>query len=315
MDNLRLAHEKRSNAAQIITSILLLRTRQILVLQTSLVGAILNNLLLMPGFAFLLGGWNRTEQFFNITVASTIGTMLLLAILSLMIPTAVQLLTKTSAVNLLQQSRGTSVVLLLCYGLLLLFQLKTHAAMFNEPSLKVPKRETAHTAHKDGEAKVAIAQIGAGAGAISTRIDPPHDEDDEEDEEEVPQLHLLTALATLIAATTILTFNTSFATDSINGLLEEVGMTETFLGIVILPLLGNDPATLIVAVKDKMDLTLDLTLGKCVQTALLVIPFIVILAWMMAIDLTLNFGSFETLVMLAGVLVVNHVIQDGKSNW
>ena len=141
-------------------------------------------------------------------------------------------------------------------------------------------------------------------------------EDEDEEEMDEPQLPFLTAVGTSILFTTFLTFNTLFATDSINGLLEHVGISETFLGLVILPILSNDPTTLIVAVKDKMDLTLALTLWKCVQIALLVIPFIVILGWIMDVDdMTLNFGSFEIVVLFASILVVNYIVQDGKSHW
>ena len=305
-----------SNASQLITSILLLRSRQILVLQTSLVGAILSNLLLTPGFAFLFGGINRVEQYFNITLAQTTGEMLLLATLSLLVPTAATALTQTIGDGVVKQSRGTSVVLLTCYGMFMFFQLKTHSDMYNEPSQKVEKRKTSKL--EDGTALRSIATIGAGyaatAGGEINQDRPLYVEEDDEPEE--PQLPLATAIIVLAGSTTILTFNTLFATNSIQGLLERVGLSETFLGLVILPILSNDPTTVMVAVKDKMDLTLGLTLGKCVQIALLVLPFIVILAWIMGIDqMTLSFGSFETLIMLTSVIVVNYIVQGGKSHW
>ena len=123
-----------SNAAQLITSVLLLRSRQLHVLRTSLVGANLSNLLLMPGLAFVVGGVNRREQFYNITVAQTTGEMLLLAVLSLMIPTAGRLMTATPPEGIVKQSRGTAVVLIVCYVLYMFFQLKTHNDVYSEHS-------------------------------------------------------------------------------------------------------------------------------------------------------------------------------------
>ena len=256
------------------------------------------------------------EQHFNITFAQCISTMLLLAVLALMIPSAAQVLTKTDTKGIVQQSRGISVVLLLAYGCSLYYQLGTHAEVWNTPGAKVPKKRKEI---KRGETTRGLAQMGAKSAAVSggqiarSRM---YQDDEDEDEAEEPQLSFLTAVGTLIMFTTLLTFNTLFATDSINGLLEHVGISKSFLGLVILPLLSNDPTTLIVAVKDKMDLTLALTLWKCVQIALLVIPFIVILGWIMDVDaMTLNFGSFEIVVLFASILVVNYIVQDGKSDW
>ena len=85
---------------------------------------------------------------------------------------------------------------------------------------------------------------------------------------------------------------------------------------MVLPIISNDPTTVVIAIKDRQDLMLSLTLGRCVQIALLVIPFIVLLAWMIGIDdMSLSFDAFETLIMLTSVLVVNYIIQDGKSHW
>ena len=93
-------------------------------------------------------------------------------------------------------------------------------------------------------------------------------------------------------------------------------MSETFLALVILPIIGNDPTTVVVAMKDKMDLALAITLGKCVQTTLMVIPLTVILGWILGIEsMTLDFGSFEVVIMFASIIVVNYMIHDGKSHW
>jgi Ca2+:H+ antiporter len=303
-----------SNAAQLITSVLLLRTHQLKVLRTSLVGAILSNLLLMPGLAFFFGGFNRMEQYFNITVAQTTGEMLLLAILSLMIPSAGNYLTNTTQEGIVKQSRGTAIILLVCYGAFMFFQLKTHMVMYAEPSQKTPKRPR-------------FANVDeAGIKSIFVTPSPPNDEprnqtasndeDEDEDDEDVPELPLLTSLAVLSAFTVLLTFSTLFATNSIQELLLRLNISETFLGIVVLPIISNDPTTVMIAVKDRQDLMLGLTLGRCVQIALLVIPFIVLLAWMIGIDdMSLSFDAFETLIMLTSVLVVNYIIQDGKSHW
>lgn len=287
----------RSNAVQLITSILLLKARQIDVLKTSLIGTVLSNLLLMVGLAFLVGGYSRIEQHYNVAVAQLLGSLLLLAFLSLLVPTASSLLSNISPANLVRQSRGAAFMLLLSYGLWLLFQLKTHTEIFQKPSEKVEKR-----------AGVVQAASKIGAAALFA--------EDERDEEDTPKLSPWIAVGAIIVATVLIAFNTQFATESINGLLDQAGLSSTFVGLVILPLLNNDPTMLKTAYKDKSDLSIALTIGKCMQTTLMVIPLIIIIAWPMGVEeMTLSFDSFEIVSLFASILIVNYIIQEGKSNW
>ena len=114
------------HAPQLISSILLLRSRQITVLKTSLLGSIISNLLLMLGLCMFFGGINRVEQHYNLRVAQTISMMLLLATLSLVIPTASHLMANVTQHDIVVQSRGTSVVIIFSYGLYLFFIEDTH---------------------------------------------------------------------------------------------------------------------------------------------------------------------------------------------
>jgi Ca2+:H+ antiporter len=99
-------------------------------------------------------------------------------------------------------------------------------------------------------------------------------------------------------------------------LLTEAGLSTSFIGLVIMPIVGIDGLAITTAMKDKMDLSLALTLGRCMQLALMVIPLIVLLGWMMGIDeMTMQFDTFPVLVLFASTVVVTFVIQDGRSNW
>ena len=82
------ADNRLSNAVELIVSILALRQKQVLIVQTSLIGSMLSNLLLVMGMCFFFGGLNRIEQFFNVTVAQTASSLLSLSVASLIIPTA-----------------------------------------------------------------------------------------------------------------------------------------------------------------------------------------------------------------------------------
>ena len=105
---------------------------------------------------------------------------------------------------------------------------------------------------------------------------------------------------------------------SIDSFAETVHVSKTFIGLIILPIVGNAAehvTAIVVAVKDKMDLAMGVAIGSCLQIALLVTPTLVLLGWAIGVDMTLHFEVFETMIFFLSVLVVTYVIQDGKSNY
>lgn len=116
------------NAVELIVSIIALIQGKILIVQTSLIGSMLSNLLLVLGMCFFFGGINRVEQYFNVTVAQTAASLLALAIGSLIIPTAFAIFSEgpNGDRGVAPTSRGTAVLLLVVYACYLIFQLRTH---------------------------------------------------------------------------------------------------------------------------------------------------------------------------------------------
>ncbi|KAH9881952.1 hypothetical protein J1614_001123 [Plenodomus biglobosus] len=319
------------NAVELIVSVQALIKNEITIVKTSLIGSMLSNLLLVLGMSFFLGGVNRLEQFFNVTVAQTAASLLALCIASLIIPTvfhnmiAEDKIVEGDALKNQELSRGTAVILLAVYACYLGFQLKTHAAMYNAPSQKVPKRKS--NKKEEGDAARGIAAIGAGTAAASGGgvnmqtlfKNPEQYEEEEEDEFETPQLSVVGALITLAFSTTLVAFCSEFMVSSIDGLTATGGVSTTFVGLILLPIVGNaaEHATAVtVAIKDKMDLSIGVAVGSSMQIALLVFPVIVILGWILGKDcMTLYFDTFQIAVLFVSVLLVNYLIQDGKSHW
>ncbi|ENI10611.1 hypothetical protein COCC4DRAFT_67583 [Bipolaris maydis ATCC 48331] len=323
------------NAVELIVSVQALLKNEITIVKTSLIGSMLSNLLLVLGMSFFLGGINRLEQFFNVTVAQTAASLLALCIASLIIPTvfhntiaeddAVAHNGREDAVRNQELSHGTAVILLLVYACYLAFQLKTHSTMYNEPSQKVPKRKSGKK--EEGDASRGIAAIGAGTAAASgggvnmTTLfkNPNSDEEEDEDEFEEPSLSIIGALITLAISTTLVAFCSEFMVSSIDGLTATGHISTTFVGLILLPIVGNaaEHATAVtVAIKDKMDLSIGVAVGSSMQIALLVFPLIVILGWILGKDcMTLYFDTFQIATLFVSVLLVNYLIQDGKSHW
>ena len=126
-------------------------------------------------------------------------------------------------------------------------------------------------------------------------------------------------MLTLALSTAFVALCAEFMVGSINALTERSGISKTFVGLILLPIVGNaaEHATAVtVAIKDKMDLAIGVAVGSSMQIALLVIPFVVVLGWILGIsDMNLDFDGFQIAVLFVAVLLVNYLIADGKSHW
>lgn len=313
------------NAVELIVSIIALVKDQTLIVQTSLIGSMLSNLLLVLGMCFFFGGVNRMEQNFNMTVAQTAASLLFLSVSSLLIPTAFDEFARIGdqsqsngdpshpKPHVADLSRGTAIMLLIVYGCYLFFQLKSHTKMFSEPSKKVGKRN-AGTKFKNAMVPDKFRRRGSVDEASGDQA-----EDDDDDEPEEPQLAVVTAIATLTISTVLVALNAEFLVDPINDVTCGGGISKNFVGLILIPIVGNaaEHATAVtVAIKDKMDLAIGVAVGSSMQIALLVLPFVVVLGWILGKeDMTLFFDGFQITVLFVTVLLVNYLIQDGKSHW
>jgi Ca2+:H+ antiporter len=303
----------------LIVGIIALAKDEIIIVQTSLIGSMLSNLLLVMGMCFFFGGVNRLEQYFNITVATTAASILALAVGSLLIPTAftwgVGAVDPATSNRDEQLSRGTAIILLLVYGCYLFFQLKSHKDMYNEPSQKVGKRKTAKK--EEGAVFAALAHSGGAlGGATGGQVNNEQSYRIPEEEPEEPTLSLWGALITLAVATAFIGLCAEFLVDSINAVTCKYGISQYFVGLILLPIVGNaaEHATAVtVAIKDKMDLAIGVAVGSSMQIALLVLPLMVILGWIIGADMTLVFDDFQIVVIFVAVILVNYLIGDGKS--
>lgn len=185
--------------------------------------------------------------------------------------------------KILLLSRGTSIILLGLYLLYLYFQLKSHAKLFDS---EAPPEES--SSGDDG---------GAKEGSV---------------------LHPASAAVALVIITLGVAVCAEYLVDSIDAIVERTGISKTFVGLILLPIVGNAAehvTAVIVSWKNKMDLALGVAIGSSMQIALFVTPFLVILGWIIDREMTLQFKGFETVVFFLSVLVVNYLIQDGRSNY
>ena len=266
------------NAPELIIALVALRSGYLDMVRASLVGAILANLLLALGMAFLAGGLRFHEQQFNPRAARAYSTMMFLAAVSLMVPSAFsrgfapnQVIRAESQLNL-----GIALILLLAYGLYILYSLRTHSTAFS-------------SAHE-------------------------HESDTDEEQWSVSR-----AVVTLLAASALAAWMSEILVGAADETGKALGMSQVFIGIVFVAIVGGaaeSGSAIAMARKNKMDLSLGIALGSCIQIALFVAPLLVLASYLIAPQpLELAFGRPEVGSLLMAVIIGAQVCGDGQSNW
>ncbi|ESK90188.1 calcium:hydrogen antiporter [Moniliophthora roreri MCA 2997] len=276
------------NAVEIIVGVAALLQDEIVIVQNSMLGSILSNILLVLGCSFLAAGCKFNESNFQVTAAQASSSLMTLACITLIIPAAYYSVKTPGAISdgsfaltdsekwrgLLVISRGTAILLLGVYIAYLYFQLKSHAFLFEAP-------ET------DGETEEAKMSLVAAGISLA-----------------------------------IVTVVTSFCADYLVASIEEFALRyhipKPFIGLILLPIVANAAehvTSVWMAMKGQMELSIGICVGSSIQIAAFVVPLLVIVGWISGHELTLFFANFETITFFASVFLTNTLIQDGKSNY
>ena len=126
------------------------------------------------------------------------------------------------------------------------------------------------------------------------------------------------AVILLLISTGLVAVCAEFLVSSINYLVSHTGVSEAFVGLIILPIVGNAAehvTAVTVASKNKMDLAIGVAVGSSIQIALFVTPVIVLLGWILNKDMSLYFSLFETISLFVSAFIVNFLVLDGRSNY
>jgi Ca2+:H+ antiporter len=278
------------NAAELIITIVALSQGQLDLVKASITGSILGNLLLILGASLLLGGLRNGLQRFDRSLAGVSATMMTLAVIGLIIPTLFELLHEIQgghldvfntnindpALNAL--SLWVAGILILLYLLSLIFTFQT------------PQREE-HSGTDDHSEEEAAHQA---------------------------KWSVPISLGVLAASTVAIVFLSEFLVGAVEPVVESLGVSKLFLGVIIIPIVGNVAEHIVgvqVALKNKMDLSLSISLGSSMQVALFVAPLLVFISLLFGQELTLYFSLFEVATLTLAVFSATLVSVDGESNW
>ena len=270
------------NATELIIALIALKAGVVGVVKASITGSIISNLLLVMGFSMLLGGLRYKEQEFQPIVARVNASSMNLAVIALLLPTAVDFTSVGITQATLQSlSIAVSVVLILVYGLTLLFSMKTHSYLYDVGL---------------AEAELAEANLATGQ----------------------PEVNLKLWIGVLLAATLLVALESELLVDSLKEATSQLGLTELFTGVILVPIIGNAAehvTAVTVAIKNKMDLSVSVAVGSSMQIALFVAPVLVLAGWVLGQPMDLNFKPFELVAVAVAVLIANSISSDGRSNW
>ena len=150
-----------------------------------------------------------------------------------------------------------------------------------------------------------------------------HEAETEEPETdtEIPDMSIIGSILLLTLVTLMVAMCSEFLVNSIDYLSSSWGLSRDFIGIILLPIVGNAAEHLtavMVAVKNKMDLAIAVALGSSIQIALFAVPLMVVLGWLFNVSpvpMTLNFQPMNAITFFLGVVIVYFVINNGESNW
>ncbi len=137
-------------------------------------------------------------------------------------------------------------------------------------------------------------------------------------EQEAPQWSVARGVFVLLLATGAIVWMSELLVGSVEHVVVQIGISEFFLGIILIPLIGNVAEHLVavqVAAKNKMELSLAISVGSSLQIALFVAPLLVFISLLMGNPLTLVFNQFELIALMAAALIAGLVSLDGESNW
>ncbi|KAF6757263.1 Calcium/proton exchanger [Ephemerocybe angulata] len=311
------------NVVELIVAIIALVKCELRVVQASLVGSILSNLLLVLGMCFFAGGMKFSEQGFGLSATQLNSSLLTVSVIAVLLPAAFHfsvpnLADSVEAMDILAVSHGTAIILLVIYVAYLIFQLFSHANLYEDTGDHIFKSTDYGDKTKDTMHKI-LRRPASPKEKVRDAEGADHASVDEEEEEvETPSMTLLVSIAALVVVTALVAVTAEWLVDSIDGLTSTGKISKEFVGIILLPIVGNAAEHLTavtVSVKDKLTLSIGVAVGSSIQIALFVIPLVVTIAWIMGKPLSLLFDPYESIALFLAVLTVNYVVQDGKSNW
>lgn len=263
------------NAVELIISIFTLKAGMIGIVLASLTGSVLGNLLLVLGVSFIAGGLKYKTQRFSLQDVRYNSGLLIFAVIVAFVIPEI-FSQSMGEKETITLSIGVSIILITLYLAGLFFKLVTHRGVFSSGD-----------------------QTGT-------------------EEEEIPEWSKKKAIAVLLLSTVAVAFVSEQLVHTFETLGEKFGWTELFIGVIIVAIVGNAAehfSAITMAMKNRMDVAVEIAVGSTLQVAMFVAPILVIISLIMPESMPLVFTIPELVAMITATLLVINLSNDGESNW
>jgi Ca2+:H+ antiporter len=255
--------------------------------KASITGSIISNSLLVLGSSLAIGGWRWGKQYFSAHDAGQYSTMMVLAVAGLLIPSTSSLVVKDPG-RLQSISVAIALIMLLVYAMYLAWH------VFHVRSER---------RHLKGQEKITEDELPE-VEALQIKDQNP------------PKLWL--AILLLIVATIGTALNSELLVGAIEPVTKQFGWSQVFIGLVIIPIVSNateHSSALIIALKDRVDLSMAITAGSSIQVATFVAPVLVLVSLFFPTRLNLVFQPLELAILGLATILFPLVSLDGESTW
>lgn len=262
------------NATELIISILAIRAGLYDVVKASIAGSVLGNTLLVLGASMFIGGLKYKSQKFNKKAIGMSTSMLLLAVIGLCIPAIFMHSIDSKLISTRYESLSIGVAIML----LLVYILGLIFSFYT---------------HKD---------------IYGTE----HDSSDKE-----TKWSLKFSILVLVIATILIAIESEFLVGSVEPMSKSIGLSEFFVGIILIPIVGNaaeHSTAIIMALKNKMDVAVEISIGSSLQIILFVAPVLIFISLLFK-PMSIVFNEFELIALISSIFIVSKVSSDGECNW
>jgi len=267
------------NATELIIAIFALQRGLVDVVKASITGSIVSNFLFVLGLSFIYGGWGKEKQTFNGVAAGTNASLLTIAIMGLVLPATFSLVSNNTEFIVLEEvSIAVAILLMASYLISLIFSMKTHKHLYIGGKHKGEDETHEHARHWTTNKSIMV----------------------------------------LLAATLAVAYMSEMLVGVIEHVAEAAHLSEFFIGVILIPLIGNAAEHLTavtVAGKDKMDLALNIAVGSSTQIALFVAPLLVFISLAIGHPMQLIFNELEVVSVTVAVFILDNIVRDGESHW
>lgn len=242
--------------------------------KASIAGSVIGNILLVLGASMLFGGIKFKTQKFNKQAIEVSSSMLLFSVIGLSVPA---IFTHTVDSNLLNNSKYESLSVGVAILMFIIYLLGLYFSFYT---------------HKDiygSEHNEVVSEKGS----------------------------ILKYILLLLICTLIIAFESELLVNSVEPMSKSIGLSETFVGIILIPIIGNaaeHTTAIIMAMKNKMDVSIEIAIGSSLQIILFVAPILVFLSLLFK-PMSIIFNEFELISLIVSVLIAIKVSNDGESNW